>query len=460
MNSDRYIAAVEISSSKIIGAIGKTRGNGDLDIIAIEEEKGVESVRYGIIQNLEETSTRLSRVLDRLQRHVGVSPRRISSLFVGLSGRSVRSITSEVSLNLPADTEITDEIVERLRNEALKKAIDSSLEVVDAVPGVFTVGTSVTRTPKGLVGNRIKGSFDLIVCRPELKRNLQRTVTEKAGLPIEGFVVTALAAAHLILKPEDKRLGCMLVDMGAETTTVSIYKDGSLRYFATLPLGGRNITRDLTSLNLLEERAEEIKTVSGNAMAVNSQSSLNLNGIKLQDVSNRIVARSEEIVANVVEQMVYAGVKDTDLGAGIMVIGGGAKLNGMRDLLANQSNLRVTRGTLPGYVHIAETGRTVAADCLQVASVAYAGATLSTAECLEEPREAQQPDPDINPEGIDNPEPTVNPGRGRKPQSPSEPEPERPPRAPKGPGLINTIKARLANFFTPIDDSDESDLLD
>ena len=82
----------------------------------------------------------------------------------------------------------------------------------------------------------------------------------------------------------------MLVDMGAETTTVTIYRKGCLRYFATLPFGGRNITRDITSLNVLEENAEDIKITSGNAIPRDTASSLNLNGVKLSEVSNLIVA--------------------------------------------------------------------------------------------------------------------------------------------------------------------------
>ena len=164
-----------------------------------------------------------------------------------------------MEINLPDDTEINDDILRRLRDQALSTAIDSSLEVVDAIPRVYMVGKSETRSPKGAIGNKIHATFDLIVCRPELRRNLQRTISDKLDININGFVVTALSTAQVLLTSEEKRLGCMLVDMGAETTTVSIYKDGSLRYFATLPMGGRNITRDITSLSLLEERAEDIK---------------------------------------------------------------------------------------------------------------------------------------------------------------------------------------------------------
>lgn len=390
MNEDRYVAAIEISSSKIIAAIGTMHPEGRLDIIATEQEKGVESVRYGILQNLEETSMRINRVIDRLQRKPSVSPRVIKGLYVGLSGRSLRSISTEVEINLPDDTEINDDILRRLRDQALSTAIDSSLEVVDAIPRVYMVGKSETRSPKGAIGNKIHATFDLIVCRPELRRNLQRTISDKLDININGFVVTALSTAQVLLTSEEKRLGCMLVDMGAETTTVSIYKDGSLRYFATLPMGGRNITRDITSLSLLEERAEDIKITMGNAIARETASSLNMNGIRMSDVSNLIVARSEEIVANVVEQLKYAGLKDSDLPAGLICIGGGTKLNGMLDLLARQTALPVRRGQLPTYIHLEDT-KSPSSEILQVSSVLYSGASESEEECLSIPGARELP---------------------------------------------------------------------
>lgn len=406
MDTDRYVAAIEISSSKIMAAVGKMHSDGRLDIIATEQEKGVESVRYGILQNLEESSMRINRVLDKLQMKPSVSPMEITSLFVGLSGRSLRSISTEVEINLPDETEINDEILAHLRSKALGTAIDSSLEVIDAIARTYEVDKQQTNSPKGRVGSRIRATYDLIVCRPELRRNLQRTLSDKIGVDIAGYVVTGLSTAQVILTSEEKRLGCMLVDMGAETTTVSIYKDGSLRYLATLPLGGRNITRDITTLNVLEERAEDIKITMGNALAREMTSSLNMNGIKMSDVSNLIVARSEEIVANIIEQLKYAGMKDSDLPGGIVCIGGGSKLNGMIDLLANQTDLPVRRGQLPGYIHLEDT-KSPSSEILQVASVLYSGASESEATCLELPQKSELPrtgngNPEEDPDQEDN----------------------------------------------------------
>lgn len=448
--NEKYIAAIEVSSSKIIAAIGKTKGNGSLDIVAVESEPTPEGgVRYGIIQNLEETSTIVGRLFMRLEQRSAVSPRKIKGVIVGLGGRSLKNITKEVSLSLPEDTEINDEILTRLHDQAIHSAIDNTLEVVDAVPRVFKVGKSETSSPKGMVGNHISGVFDLIVCRPELKRNIRRTITDKLHLQVEGFVVTAMATAHLILTPEEKRLGCMLVDMGAETTTVTIYQKGALHYFATIPMGSRNITRDIASLGVVDSKAEEIKITSGNAIADSNIQSLNINGLKFSEISNYVIARSEEIVANIIEQMEYAGIKENDLQGGIICIGGGFRLKGMKELLEIQSDLSVRRGTLPDYVRN-EDSRAHGVELDQVASVLYAGATLSDRECLEMPERSELPFNGVLPLEDDEQ------GQGL-PKAPEKTQNTKP----KNTFLQNMEKfgRKLGNLFSGPDE-DDSELLD
>lgn len=439
--SDRYIVAVEISSSKIIASVGVTSGEGNLDVIAVEQETGVEVVRYGIIQNLEEASMKLGRLIKRLEQNPQIAPKKIKGVFVGLSGISLKSIPVSVERNLPEDTEIDNDIIDNLKAEARRTAIDNTLEVVDAVPRIYKVGKTDTHSPKGMIGNRIEGTFDLIVCRPEMKRNTTRVIADKLGLKIEGFVVTALAYGHLILTPDEKRLGCMLVDIGAETTTVTIYKDGCLQYFATLPLGGRLITRDITSLNVLEERAEVIKLQSGKAIINESASSLNINGLKLSDVNNLVVARSEEIVANIVEQMEYAGLNESKLPGGIVCIGGASRLAEMMELIHLQSNLPVRRGELPRYVVINDA-HAAKIEYIEVVSVMYAGATLSSRECIELPApEAPREDPSKG-------DPRLEPDERSQHDRDSR----------RG-GLFSNFKSRISKIFRAPDE-DDSDLID
>ena len=69
-------------------------------------------------------------------------------------------------------------------------------------------------------------------------------------MPIAGYICTANAAAVAVLSEEERRQGCALLDCGAETTTLSLYKDGYFASMITIPLGGNNITRDICSLHV------------------------------------------------------------------------------------------------------------------------------------------------------------------------------------------------------------------
>ena len=409
MTADKYIAAIEISSSKIIGAIGRLSADGRLNIIAIEKDKIIEYVRYGIIQNIEETNTALCRIIDRLEQRASLNKRRISAVYVGLSGRSLRNIPYEVNRNLPEDTEITESIISQIKDEVLRANIESSLEIIKAVPHSYFVNKSETQSPIGSMGNNIRASFDLIACRQQIKRNLSKMFTEKTKIEVKDYIVTPLSTAELVLSNEEKRLGCMLVDLGAETTTVSIYKNGTINYLVTLPLGSRNITRDITSLNVLEENAENIKTTSGNAIASDSPSTLNISGLKYSDISNLVVARSEEIVANIVKQISYAEFDNKQLPGGIIAVGGGFKLNGLLELLKQQSNLNVRLGKTPENVVLEDT-RASTLENIQVISILYAASKLEDNECLYIPQQEELPkDESYQPEPLPEKKEEVKP---------------------------------------------------
>lgn len=442
MTEDRYIAALEISSSKIIGAVGKATGSGHLDVIAIESEKSVDEVRWGIIQNLEDTSLRIDRIIKKLERKPEIAPKKITGVFVGISGRSMKSVTTEVVVNLPEDSEITEAVLDNLKNQAQQTPVNSTLKIIDAIPRTYYVDGQEIPSPKGTVGHNIKGVFDLIVCRPELFKNMSRTVEDKCGNHIVGEIITPLACGHLILTSDEKRLGCMLVDIGSETTVVTIYTHGQLKYYATIPLGGRNITRDLTSLSLLEERAEDIKRVSGNALG-SKTTSINIHGVRYSDVSNLIVARAEEIVANIVEQLNYAGIKENTLRGGIVVIGGGSLLNGMIELLERKSGLPVRRGKFPPYIDM-KGNRIPEQEAAGIVSILYTAATKSKENCLDVPETEPIPaignpnEPDVTDDPIE--EPVIKTVKKRR--------------------WGEKIKNALTSFITPSDsDDDDSELL-
>ena len=380
-NNGRYIVAFEIGSSKIRGAVGVVDNSGVVDVIAVEEEKLTDRVRYGCIQNVD-VANAIDTVVERLQAYPAVEPRTITGVYVGLGGRSLTSTTVDVSMQLPVETEITEPIITELKKRAAATT-DPDRDTVDVVPVRFTVDNKTQTSPVGTFGQSLSARATVLSCSPQIKRILRRVITDRLGLNINGYITRPLAEAAMVLTEDERRLGCMFVDFGAETTTVSVYRGGAPVYVATLPIGSRNITLDLIALNYIEERAEEIKKVSGNALAVDAarRGKGYAEGIDYTDINNYVHARADEIVANIIAQIEYAGVTAADLPGGIVIVGGGARLRGFNELLQQQSKLPVRQGAPSASVRITD-GSIHGTEMVDVISVLVAASRMPEAECL------------------------------------------------------------------------------
>lgn len=352
MENKQYIVALEIGSSKITGVVAlKENPEGNISILAVEDVPTSESVRYGCIKNVEEAKRCINEVLHKLESHMNNA--KISSIYLNLAGRSVRNITTQVNQHLNVETAITQGTINALLDEGRQVSL-KGFDVLDVVPRKFMVDNVEVKKPVGTFGSDISATLNTIVGKSTIRTNLHRVIDP--NMRVNDIIITPLAVANNILSYDERQLGCMLIDFGAETTTISIYKNDALIYLATLPLGGRNITRDIMSLNLLEDKAEELKLSVGNAMANDSASnSIQVEGVTIADVSKYIVARSGEIVANINQQLNYADIKADELGSGIVLIGGGSHLNGFVELLENTTKMKVKRGSYPSHVNILDS---------------------------------------------------------------------------------------------------------
>ena len=432
----KYIVAIEIGSSKIKGAVGSTDETGALTVIAVEEEKLVDCVRYGCIQNVEEVSNRVLRIVRSLEENSSISPRKIKGVYVGMGGRSLSASSREVQRQLPDELEITERIITQIKDEA-RSANMSDKDVVDVLPHSFTIDNQPATNPVGIFGQQINANLNLLTCKPQIRRNLNRVICERLQLAINGYIVRPIALADLVLSDDEKRLGCMLVDFGAETTTVSIYKDGALHYLETIPLGSRNITRDITSINHLEEKAEELKKAVGCANPQEQGGKKNaVDGIDVVEINNYVQARAGEIVANIIEQIKYADYKPTDLPAGIIVVGGGAKLKGFNSLLEAQSSLKVRSGAPLGLIRITDN-RIQPSDSVDVISILMSAIRVSAVDCLEK-----------IPVIVDTTDDTTE----KKEEEKKEKETKE-----KGPSLMNRLKDRLARIIDLEEDGEEDE---
>src|SRR5699024_5609819 len=139
-------------------------------------------------------------------------------------------------------------------------------EIVDVIPKQFIVdGLDEIRDPRGMIGVRLEMEGSIITCSKTMLHNTLKCV-EKAGLTIMDICLQPLATGEIALSQDEKNLGVGLIDVGGGSTTVSVFEDDGMVATSVVPLGGNNMTKDLSiGLKMNSEEAEVIKHDYGHA---------------------------------------------------------------------------------------------------------------------------------------------------------------------------------------------------
>ena len=348
------IIAVELASTAIRAIAGKREPDGSMQVLAFAQEESPNTIRKGIIDNIDKTTQALTRVVAKLNEKLGV---KVNSVYVGLGGQSLRSVHNRVLLQFDG--------LELLSHKTIDKMCDTNsgvvypnAEIKEVVPQEFTIGSRSVVDPVGMQAEMIEANFINIIARNTLEENIRKCINA-AGLEVQEILISPLCQANTLLTPNEKRSGCALVDMGADTTTVSVYVNNILRHLCVIPIGGSNVTSDITSLKVEAEEAEELKKKYGtafrpdNEVKTGQKISLSFDRTEDEEKLQEIVeARYEEIVANVWHHI--SPYKDKML-SGIVLTGGAARIPDLPQAFARQTggelNLRIAKG-LPENVTI------------------------------------------------------------------------------------------------------------
>ena len=345
MATTEFIAAIELGSSKITGVAGRKNSDGSMQILAYAQEDSSTFIRKGVIFNLDKTAQSLTSIINRLEGELKNS---IAKVYVGIGGQSLRTVRNVVSRDLEEEAIISEELVSAIGDENIAIPV-VDMDILDVAPQEYKVGNNLQANPVGLVGSHIEGRFLNIVARASVRKNLEHCF-QQAKIDIAEQLIAPLVTANAVLTESERRSGCALVDFGADTTTISVYKNNILRFLTVLPLGGNSITRDITTLQMEEEEAERLKKTYGDALyeeePEQEEATCKLDDdsriIKVADLNNIIEARAEEIIAKVWYQIQLSGFDDKLL-AGIIMTGGATNLKNLEEMLRKRSKIEKIR---------------------------------------------------------------------------------------------------------------------
>ncbi len=335
---DNFIVAIELGSSKVTAVAGRKQPDGAIQILAYAQEPSTTFIRKGRINNISKMTQCLSAMKEKMEQKMQKS---ISRVYVGIGGFGMHTVPNSVVRHFDSKIEITQEMVDAMCDENRDMA-NGERDILEAVPQEYRLGTQRQIDPVGFLTESIEGSFLNIVANSSVREEI-RNCFSAAGVKIADIPITVQALADVMLTESEKRSGCVFVDMGAETTSVAVYKNNILRHLAVIPLGGANVTRDIMSLTIEDDEAEALKLKYGAAVADEAEEDgkpIALHDgrqIPRADFCGLVEARVEEIVLNVNNQIKVSGYTKDQLIGGIIITGGASRIKNIDRLFASDT---------------------------------------------------------------------------------------------------------------------------
>lgn len=371
MNKSEILVSLDIGTSEIKVIIGEVL-HDSLNIIGVGTSTS-SGMKKGAIVDIDETVHSIRNAVEQAEHMVGMQ---IERVVVGINGNHIQLQPCHGVVAVQSESrEIGDEDVKRVIEGAQVISIPPEREIIDVIPKQFIVdGLNEITDPRGMIGVRLEMEGTIITCSKTYLHNILKCV-ERANLEVLDICLEPLAAGTIALSKDEKNLGVALIDIGGGSTTVSVYENDHLVKTTMIPLGGDNITKDLSiGLRTSTEEAEDIKLNFGHAFydtaqetetfevsAIGSNTKQTYTQLELSDM---IEARLEEIYEYAEREIKRMGIYD--LPGGYVLTGGTMKMQGALELAQDvfPANARIA---IPDYIGVREPQFTVGVGILQFA---------------------------------------------------------------------------------------------
>jgi cell division protein FtsA len=277
----------------------------------------------------------------------------IHSVFTGISGANVKGFNSHGVVGV-RHGEVSQTDLDRVLDAARAVALPLDRQIVHVLPQQFVIdGQEGVKEPVGMAGVRLEARVHLVTAAIPLVQNVMKCC-QRAGLHVSNLILTPLASAEAVLGSEEKDLGVTLVDFGAGTTDVLVFHRGALVHTYVIPYGSYNASNDLAEgLRTPFREAELLKRRHGCArvrdvppdeeIEVPSVGGRSARMMRRRQMCDIIEARVDEIFRLVQEQLSKAGF-EKGLACGVVITGGGARLDGCAALAEQELGMPVRLG--------------------------------------------------------------------------------------------------------------------
>ena len=351
MARDTFYTAVDIGTDKVTSIMARVGSEGELKVLGtgVVASQGMQK---GRLENIDEVKETVRASMEEAQRYIGDGAP--SGVYTSVTGTHLSSLNTKEVVDNPDDVgDISAKLLDRLLRGSFPD-VGPNQEVLHVIPiGYHVDGMSGIRNPVGLHGKLVEVEAHVVMGESVALKNTAKVI-ESNKATVKQMVLHSLASAEATLTGDEKEMGVVLVDIGGGTTDIVIYRQGQPWYSAVIPVGGIQLTRDLSvALKTPMYMTEEMKIKWGSVMPdmVASDEEVvipSFQGQPKHSLSRRILCeplhdRMLELIKLIVLKVRQSGLRELPAG-GLVLTGGGAEMTGLTDLVQK---------TLGGSVRIA-----------------------------------------------------------------------------------------------------------
>jgi cell division protein FtsA len=355
MAKSSIITGLDIGSSTIKALVAKKKPKEeDLEVLG-EVEENSSGIRRGVVIDISQVAETISLVLKKAQAETG---QKINSVYANVGGAHLYCTSSHGLVSVSrADQKISEEDIARVLEAAQTFSLPSNKEILEIFPKEFIIdGEKGIKEPLGLQGVRLEAEVLVLAGFAPYIKNLTQAIL-RSGFQIDDLICSPLASARAVLTPREKELGVALLDIGAGTTGLCVFEEGTLIHLAIFPIGSGHITNDIAiCLKTDIDTAERIKLEFGSCSLGKNEKSktqIRITGEEPLVFSKKMLAeiieaRISEIFGEVQKELKKISRQGL-LPAGIVLTGGGAKLPKIRDFAKKELKLPCRIGLPRGF---------------------------------------------------------------------------------------------------------------
>jgi cell division protein FtsA len=335
--------------------VGEVNDRGQLEVIG-KGTSPMRGTRRGNITNLDQAIEAIKKAVDEAEVMAGVQ---IDSAYVGIAGDHIRSVNSRGVVSVMGKhKEIGRDDIDRVIEASRSINIPGELEVLHVIPREFVVdGQDGIHDPLAMTGSRLEANVHIVTGARTHNQNVL-TCVNKAGIAVTELVLEQLAGAEAVLTHDEREMGVLLMDIGGGTTDYAVFLEGNVVHTNVLPVGAGHFTSDISVvLRTPMEEAERIKRRYGCALGSLVSGEEPIEVPTVGGRAPKILSRHElttilEPRAAELAKLVYRDIEkvglEKEIRSGVVVIGGGAEMNGLVEMIEQIFDQQARKGVPQG----------------------------------------------------------------------------------------------------------------